>query len=97
MGPINAVNMVNIIEGVIVTQLKQIAHPKGDVYHAMKCVDSGFIAFGEAYFSTIYGGLIKAWKRHSRMTLNLVCVVGKYILCYMTVEKIRLLTVVLWR
>ena len=59
MGPINAVNMVNIIEGVIVTQLKQIAHPKGDVYHAMKCVDSGFIAFGEAYFSTIYGGLIK--------------------------------------
>ena len=62
MGPINAVNMVNIIEGVIVTQLKQIAHPKGDVYHAMKCVDSGFIAFGEAYFSTIYGGLIKAWE-----------------------------------
>jgi dTDP-4-dehydrorhamnose 3,5-epimerase len=66
-----------LIEGVIVTPLRQISHPKGDVYHAMKCVDPGFMGFGEAYFSSIIQGLIKAWKRHSRMTLNLVCMVGK--------------------
>lgn len=66
-----------MIEGVIVTPLKQIHHPKGDVFHAMKCVDPGFEGFGEAYFSSIMGGLVKAWKRHSRMTLNLVCIVGK--------------------
>lgn len=66
-----------MIEGVIVTPLKQIYHPKGDVFHAMKCVDPGFEGFGEAYFSSIIGGLVKAWKRHSRMTLNLVCIVGK--------------------
>ncbi len=66
-----------MIEGVIITPLKQIYHPKGDVFHAMKCVDPGFEGFGEAYFSSIIGGLVKAWKRHSRMTLNLVCIVGK--------------------
>lgn len=66
-----------MIDGVLVTPLKQIYHPKGDVFHAMKCVDPGFEGFGEAYFSSIIGGLVKAWKRHSRMTLNLVCIVGK--------------------
>ena len=66
-----------MIEGVVVTPLKQIYHPKGDVFHAMKCVDPGYKGFGEAYFSSIMGGLVKAWKRHSRMTLNLVCIVGK--------------------
>lgn len=43
----------------------------------MKCVDPGFEGFGEAYFSSIASGLTKAWKRHHRMTLNLVCIVGK--------------------
>lgn len=66
-----------MIDGVIVTQLKQIYHPKGDVFHAMKCMDPGFAGFGEAYFSSIASGQTKAWKRHSRMTLNLVCIVGK--------------------
>lgn len=67
----------NRIEGVVITPLKQIYHPKGDVFHAMKCTDPGFEGFGEAYFSSIIHGLVKAWKRHSRMTLNLVCIVGK--------------------
>lgn len=66
-----------MIDGVILTPLKQIYHPKGDVFHAMKCTDPGYEGFGEAYFSSIIQGLIKAWKRHSRMTLNLVCIVGK--------------------
>ena len=65
------------IDGVLLTPLKQITHPKGDVFHAMKCVDPGFEGFGEVYFSNVLQGLVKAWKRHSRMTLNLVCIVGK--------------------
>ena len=65
------------IDGVLLTPLKQITHPKGDVFHAMKCVDPGFEGFGEVYFSSVLQGLVKAWKRHSRMTLNLVCIVGK--------------------
>lgn len=69
--------MVNQIEGVLLTSLRQINHPKGDVYHAMKCIDPGYIGFGEAYFSSILCGLVKAWKCHFRMTLNLVCIAGK--------------------
>ena len=65
----------NII-GVELTPLKQIVHPKGDIYHCMKKSDQGFNGFGEAYFSTINCGDIKAWKRHTRMTLNFVVPVG---------------------
>lgn len=66
-----------MIDGVILTPLKQIFHPKGDVWHAMKCHDQGFFGFGEAYFSTIHCGDIKPWKKHLRMTLNFVIPVGK--------------------
>ena len=66
-----------MLDGVILTPLKQIYNPKGDVFHAIKCTDPGFEGFGEAYFSSIIHGLVKAWKRHSRMTLNLVCIIGK--------------------
>lgn len=65
------------MDGVILTPLKQIYHPKGDVYHAMKKSDSGFSGFGEAYFSTIYQNDIKGWKKHNRMVLNLVVPVGR--------------------
>jgi len=66
-----------MIDGVILTPLKQIYHPKGDVFHGMKKSDLGFTGFEEAYFSTIHAGDIKPWKKHLRMTLNLVVPVGK--------------------
>ena len=66
-----------MIEGIILTPLKQIYHPKGDVFHAMRKSDMGFIGFGEAYFSTVHVGDIKPWKKHLRMTLNLIVPVGK--------------------
>ena len=66
-----------MIEGLILTPLKQIYHPKGDVFHAMRKSDMGFTGFGEAYFSTIHAGDIKPWKKHLRMTLNLIVPVGK--------------------
>ena len=57
--------------------MKQIFHPLGDVFHAMKKSDDGFAGFGEAYFSTIAKGEIKSWKKHTKMTLNLVVPIGK--------------------
>ena len=66
-----------MIFGIKITSLKQIFHPQGDVFHAMKRSDDGFAGFGEAYFSTIAKGEIKAWKKHTEMTLNLVVPVGK--------------------
>ncbi len=57
--------------------LTRISVSGGDVWHAMKSGDSGFKGFGEAYFSWIEKGVIKAWKKHERMTLNLVVPVGE--------------------
>lgn len=64
------------MDGVILTPLKQIYHPKGDIFHAMKKSDIGFDSFGEAYFSTINQNDIKGWKKHTKMTLNIVVPVG---------------------
>lgn len=65
------------ISGVILTPLKQIYHPKGDVFHAMKQSDNGFAGFGEAYFSTIHFSDIKLWKKHISMTLNFIIPIGE--------------------
>ena len=64
-------------EEILVTNLKKISVPGGDVFHALKKSDLGFKEFGEAYFSSIKTNEIKAWKRHKRMTLNLIVPVGK--------------------
>jgi dTDP-4-dehydrorhamnose 3,5-epimerase len=61
---------------ILVTPLTRVAVVGGDVLHAMKCSDAGYADFGEAYFSLIEQGAIKAWKRHLSMTLNLVMPIG---------------------
>jgi len=67
------------IEGVILTPLNIIHHPKGDIFHGIKNSDVGFSKFGEAYFSTIINGEIKGWNKHNRMTLNLIVPIGEVI------------------
>ena len=64
------------MDGVILTPLKQIHNPKGDIFHAMKKSDDGFDGFGEAYFSTIHKDDVKGWKKHTEMTLNLIVPMG---------------------
>lgn len=59
------------------TPLKRIATAKGDVMHGLKASDPGYAGFGEAYFSLVNAGETKGWKRHFRMTLNLVCAAGR--------------------
>ncbi len=66
-----------LIDGVILTPLNIIDVQGGDVLHAMKCEDPGYKSFGEAYFSTIEHEVVKAWKRHHEMTLNIIVPVGK--------------------
>lgn len=65
------------LEHITLTPLKRIATPGGDVMHAMKRNDQGFMGFGEAYFSWIESDAVKAWKMHEFMTLNLVVPLGK--------------------
>lgn len=60
------------INGVLITPLKRIAGEKGGVLHGIKKTDPGFVDFGEAYFSTVNYQMIKGWKKHQKMTMNLV-------------------------
>ena len=65
------------MDGLTLTPLLQIHNPKGDIYHVMKKNDLGYHGFGEAYFSSIYKGQIKNWKKHTKMTLNLIVPMGE--------------------
>ena len=71
---------------IIVTPLKQIHVEGGNVLHALKNMDNGYHGFGEAYFSWIEQGSIKAWKRHLRMTMNLIVPVGNVQFVFITEE-----------
>ena len=64
------------VDHILITPLKRIKVVGGDVLHCLKYNDPGFIDFGEAYFSLVNYKSIKAWKRHIKMTLNLVVPVG---------------------
>lgn len=66
-----------MIDGVIITPLKVIKVDEGDVFHGIKSSDKGYIGFGEAYFSSINSGEIKGWKRHQKMTLNIIVPSGE--------------------
>ena len=66
-----------MVDGVLVTPLRIIDTLGGNVMHAMKQSDPGYVGFGEAYFSQVSYGAIKAWKRHREMTLNLSVPVGQ--------------------
>lgn len=67
---------VTLLHGVVLTPLKKIEHPAGDVYHGMKRSENSFVGFQEAYFSTVKYGIIKPWKKHLKMTLNIIVPVG---------------------
>jgi dTDP-4-dehydrorhamnose 3,5-epimerase len=71
------------LDGIQVIPLARIATAGGDVMHAMKQTDAGYAGFGEAYFSWVDAGAVKAWKRHNRMTMNIVVPFGqvRFVFC----------------
>jgi dTDP-4-dehydrorhamnose 3,5-epimerase len=66
-----------VIDGVIITPLRQILDERGKVMHMMKAEDAVFSSFGEIYFSRVYPGAVKAWHLHDRMTINYAVPHGK--------------------
>lgn len=66
-----------MIEGVIITPLKQIIDERGKVMHMLREDAPGFSHFGEIYFSCTNPGAIKAWHLHKLMTLNYACIDGQ--------------------
>jgi dTDP-4-dehydrorhamnose 3,5-epimerase len=65
------------LDGIILTPLKQIQNSKGDIFHAIKRSSDGYQGFGEAYFSTINKGDIKNWRKHKKLTSNIIVPVGE--------------------
>ncbi len=64
------------VNDISITPLKKVDLQDGGVMHAMKQSEDSFKGFGEAYFSQINPGAIKAWKLHLKMTMNLIVPVG---------------------
>jgi dTDP-4-dehydrorhamnose 3,5-epimerase len=60
------------LRNIIITPLQRIPTPGGDVLHGIRSVDETYVGFGECYFSNINHGQIKGWKRHTKMTMNLI-------------------------
>ncbi len=75
------------MNGVKLSDLSIINHPKGDIFHALKKSDYGFNKFGEAYFSSIKYQEIKGWKKHNLMTLNLIVPCGNIRVVLMDCRK----------
>ena len=65
-----------MIEGVIITPLRQIFDERGKVMHMLRADNDIFSKFGEIYFSCTYPGAIKAWHLHKEMTLNYAVIYG---------------------
>ena len=65
------------IDGVRVTDLKKIPTKGGDVMHGLKKTDQEYKGFGELYFSSIDSGQVRGWKKHRKMTSNLIVVNGE--------------------
>jgi len=65
------------LEDIILTPLTKIQVIDGNVLRAIKAGDTGYFGFGEAYFSEINAGSIKAWKRHTKMVMNLIVPIGQ--------------------
>lgn len=59
-----------MLEGVIVTPLRQILDERGKVMHMLRADAPHFTRFGEIYFSTVHPGVVKAWHQHKEMVLN---------------------------
>ena len=51
------------LEDVLLTPLRVIKGESGNVMHALKQQEESFSGFGEAYFSTVYSGAVKGWKK----------------------------------
>ncbi len=68
---------MHTLNNIFTSDLKQIKLEDGDVFHGIKKTDFGYKDFGEAYFSSIKYSRVKAWKKHTKMTMNLIVPLGE--------------------
>ena len=61
----------------LLKNLKTFNLEKGNLFKGLSINDENFHGFGEIYFTSIMPKLIKGWKRHLKMTLNIIVLTGK--------------------
>jgi dTDP-4-dehydrorhamnose 3,5-epimerase len=65
-----------MIDGVAVKRLKVIPDERGRLMEILRCDDPIFEKFGQAYLTTAYPGVVKAWHFHRIQTDYFCCVHG---------------------
>ncbi|MDP3791576.1 MAG: dTDP-4-dehydrorhamnose 3,5-epimerase family protein [Candidatus Omnitrophota bacterium] len=66
-----------MIGGVLTEKLQKIEDNRGKVMHMIRRDSPLFTAFGEIYFSSVNSGVVKAWRKHLKMTQCFAVPVGK--------------------
>ena len=66
-----------LIDDVVLTELKQFSDERGTLLHMLRNDDPLFTTFGECYFSEVLPGAVKAWKLHRNQTQNFSVPVGR--------------------
>jgi dTDP-4-dehydrorhamnose 3,5-epimerase len=67
---------MTIIPGLTIAPLSRIHHELGDVLHIMRSSSNESLDIMEIYASSVLCNKRKGWKRHLRLTLNLVVIEG---------------------
>lgn len=65
-----------MIQGVSLTPLGKVCDERGRILHLLRKDWPIYKSFGEAYFSVVYPGVVKAWHIHKENTLNYAAVKG---------------------
>ena len=74
---------MKLIEGVVVKEMKPILDERGYVQECFRSDWPMFQKFGQAYVTTAFPDVVKAWHYHKIQTDNIVCLMGnmKIVLC----------------
>ena len=67
---------MQLIHGVKLKPLKVIPDERGRLMEMLRADDELYIKFGQAYLTTAYPGVVKAWHYHKQQADNLVVVKG---------------------
>lgn len=67
---------MDLIEGVIIKNLKPILDERGYLQECLRSDWPMFKKFGQAYITTAFPNIVKAWHKHKIQTDNLICLVG---------------------
>ena len=67
---------MNLIEGVILKELKPILDERGYLQECFRSDWPIFEKFGQAYITVAFPNIVKAWHKHKIQADNMVCIVG---------------------